>query len=142
MCKVIPPTGCTLAVLLLVLLLLLLRQVSDELRRLLLVDDSEHAELYSSEERSTLLFRLFELFCIGGACCQYEVGSCGSSRQCCCWQQCRQRVSPRAAATAYVGLSSSGGGSRSVLCRQACKPLCSMFAGACTTFMHVMKNNA
>uniref|UniRef100_A0A383WNR8 Cilia- and flagella-associated protein 300 n=1 Tax=Tetradesmus obliquus TaxID=3088 RepID=A0A383WNR8_TETOB len=47
-------------------------QVSDELRRLLLVEDSEHAKLYSSEERGTLLFRLFELLCIGGACCQYE----------------------------------------------------------------------
>ncbi|KAF6256635.1 flagellar/basal body protein [Scenedesmus sp. NREL 46B-D3] len=47
-------------------------QVSDELRRLLLVEDSEHAELYSSEERASLLFRLFELLCIGGACCQFE----------------------------------------------------------------------
>jgi hypothetical protein len=55
--------------------------VSDELRLLLLVEDSKHAELYSSEERSTLLFRLFELLCIGGACCQYEVGSTGGSQQ-------------------------------------------------------------
>jgi hypothetical protein len=58
----------------------MLMQVSDELRRLLLVEDSEHADLYSSEERSTLLFRLFELLCIGGACCQYEVRSRADSK--------------------------------------------------------------
>lgn len=39
----------------------------------MLCGDSEHTELYSDEERQVLLWRLFELVCIGGACCQFEV---------------------------------------------------------------------
>lgn len=48
-------------------------QVSDMLRQLLLCDDSEHAELYSAEDKQQLLWRLFEMLCLGGGCCQFEV---------------------------------------------------------------------
>jgi hypothetical protein len=60
-------------------LLLLLYQISDELRKLLLCDDSAHAALYSSEEQQQLLWRLFQLLCLGGPCCQFEVCLDGSS---------------------------------------------------------------
>eukprot|EP00879_Flechtneria_rotunda_P016634 GHRR01017404.1.p1 GENE.GHRR01017404.1~~GHRR01017404.1.p1 ORF type:complete len:170 (+),score=57.97 GHRR01017404.1:399-908(+) len=47
-------------------------QVSDKLREMLLCEESEHAELYSPEEKQQLLWSLFELVCLGGACCQFE----------------------------------------------------------------------
>ncbi len=52
------------------------------LRQMLLCDDSENAELYSDEEKSEFLWRVFEHICLGGACCQFEVRSlsvCGRS---------------------------------------------------------------
>ena len=48
--------------------------VSDALRTLLLSsEESDDAALFSVAERHTLLFRLFELLCLGGGCCQFEV---------------------------------------------------------------------
>ena len=49
------------------------QQVSNMLRQMLLCDDSENAELYSHEEKSEFLWRVFEHICLGGACCQFEV---------------------------------------------------------------------
>ncbi len=43
------------------------------LREMLLCEESDNAELYSEEERSELLFRIFEHLVLGGACCQFEV---------------------------------------------------------------------
>jgi hypothetical protein len=48
-------------------------QVNDNLRELLLCDDSDNAELYNDNEKSELLWRLFEHMCLGGPCCQNEV---------------------------------------------------------------------
>uniref|UniRef100_A0A7R9Z2Y3 Cilia- and flagella-associated protein 300 n=1 Tax=Chlamydomonas euryale TaxID=1486919 RepID=A0A7R9Z2Y3_9CHLO len=47
-------------------------QISDMLRQMLLCDSCEQYELYSDEEKSELLWRLFEHLALGGACCQFE----------------------------------------------------------------------
>ncbi|GAX82304.1 hypothetical protein CEUSTIGMA_g9733.t1 [Chlamydomonas eustigma] len=47
-------------------------QVSDMLRQMLLCEESENAELYSDDEKSQFLWRIFEHICLGGACCQFE----------------------------------------------------------------------
>lgn len=49
-------------------------QVTDNLREMLLCDESENSELYPPEERQELLWRVFEHICLGGPCCQFEVG--------------------------------------------------------------------
>eukprot|EP00898_Chlorokybus_atmophyticus_P003990 jgi/Chlat1/4592/Chrsp290S04343 len=46
--------------------------VSDLLRHMLLSEESEHADLFSADERSELLFRIFKHLCLGGAMCQFE----------------------------------------------------------------------
>jgi hypothetical protein len=50
-----------------------LPQIHDNLRELLLCEESDNAGLYSEDERSELLWRLFEHIALGGPCCQYEV---------------------------------------------------------------------
>eukprot|EP00823_Brevimastigomonas_motovehiculus_P005449 TRINITY_DN4027_c2_g1_i1.p1 TRINITY_DN4027_c2_g1~~TRINITY_DN4027_c2_g1_i1.p1 ORF type:complete len:392 (+),score=211.10 TRINITY_DN4027_c2_g1_i1:52-1227(+) len=48
-------------------------QIADELRKALLIADSDHYhELFSAEERSELLIRLFSHLVVGGPICQYE----------------------------------------------------------------------
>ncbi|MEW5312424.1 MAG: hypothetical protein WDW38_004061 [Sanguina aurantia] len=47
-------------------------QISDLLRELILNEDSDNAELYSSEEKCEMLWRVFEHVCLGGPCCQFE----------------------------------------------------------------------
>jgi protein yorkie len=47
--------------------------VADALREFLLRgEDSEHGEMYTTEERSEFLFRVMAHCCLGGAMCQYE----------------------------------------------------------------------
>jgi hypothetical protein len=42
------------------------------LRHMLLCEESENAELYTDDEKSEFLWRVFEHICLGGACCQFE----------------------------------------------------------------------
>lgn len=46
--------------------------VSDLLRDMLVNEDSENAAIYSPEERSQLLFRIFYHLALGGPMCQFE----------------------------------------------------------------------
>ncbi|EDV29603.1 uncharacterized protein TRIADDRAFT_52162 [Trichoplax adhaerens] len=46
--------------------------LSDELRKMLLMEDSDHYDLFSKEERSEFLFRIFQHLVIGGPICQHE----------------------------------------------------------------------
>ena len=39
---------------------------------MLLLEESEKYEIYSAQERSEFLFRLFKHVCIGGSVCQFE----------------------------------------------------------------------
>lgn len=50
-------------------------QVTDNLREMMVCEESENAELYSEEEKAEFLWRVFEHMCLGGPCCQFEVGS-------------------------------------------------------------------
>jgi Domain of unknown function (DUF4498) len=43
-------------------------------REMLLSEDSEAHELFSQDEKSELLWRIFQHCSLGGPCCQYEVG--------------------------------------------------------------------
>lgn len=47
-------------------------QVSDNLRDMLLTEASDNAGLYSEEEQSEWLWRVFRHLSLGGACCQFE----------------------------------------------------------------------
>lgn len=53
--------------------------VSDELRKMLLLDDSDNYEVYSEDDRSEFLFRIFKHICLGGSVCQvsYDNIDCG-----------------------------------------------------------------
>ncbi len=46
--------------------------VSDMLRDALLNEDSEHADVFSAEERTELIYELFRMVVTGGSMCQYE----------------------------------------------------------------------
>ncbi|KAM4795497.1 cilia- and flagella-associated protein 300 [Rhinophrynus dorsalis] len=46
--------------------------ISDELRKVLLLDDSEHFQIFSQQDREQFLFLLFKHLCLGGALCQFE----------------------------------------------------------------------
>lgn len=39
---------------------------------MLLLEDSENYEIFSEEDRTQFLFRLFTHICVGGSLCQYE----------------------------------------------------------------------
>eukprot|EP00951_Prasinocladus_malaysianus_P003417 scaffold24098_cov32-Prasinocladus_malaysianus.AAC.1 len=50
--------------------------ISDQLREMLLKgDESENADLFSEEEQSEFLFKVFRHIALGGSMNQYEVGS-------------------------------------------------------------------
>lgn len=46
--------------------------IGDKLRELLLKDDSDYYTLFSEEERSEFLFKIFQALVLGGSICQYE----------------------------------------------------------------------
>ncbi|XP_065888835.1 cilia- and flagella-associated protein 300-like [Dysidea avara] len=46
--------------------------ISDELRKMLLMDDSDNYDVFSEEDRSEFLFKIFKHVCLGGSVCQYE----------------------------------------------------------------------
>eukprot|EP00937_MAST-01D_sp_MAST-1D-sp2_P002698 g2698.t1 len=46
--------------------------VSDLLRDALLNDESEHAALFSAEDRDEFIFRVFRYVCVGGSLCQHD----------------------------------------------------------------------
>ena len=52
-------------------------QVSDRLRELLLNPEAECGELVGEADKAEFLWQCFEHICLGGACCQYEVGGGG-----------------------------------------------------------------
>jgi len=46
--------------------------LSDELRKMLVMEESEHFEEFSEEERREFIFHIFLRVCMGGGMCQYE----------------------------------------------------------------------
>ncbi len=46
--------------------------VADELREMLVNEDSEHAYVYSDDEKQEFLFQLFRMVAVGGTMMQYE----------------------------------------------------------------------
>jgi len=40
--------------------------------QMLLLEDSDNYDMFTEEERSEFLFRLFRHLCLGGAVCQFE----------------------------------------------------------------------
>ena len=47
--------------------------ISDELRKMFLMDDSDNYEVYSEEDRTEFLFRIFKHICLGGSVCQVSL---------------------------------------------------------------------
>ncbi|XP_028401795.1 cilia- and flagella-associated protein 300-like isoform X2 [Dendronephthya gigantea] len=46
--------------------------VSDELRKMHLMDDSDHFDVFSQDEKMEFIFRIFKHLCFGGDVCQFE----------------------------------------------------------------------
>ena len=46
--------------------------ISDELRKMLLMDDSDNYDVFSEEDRSEFLFKIFKHVCLGGSVCQVQ----------------------------------------------------------------------
>lgn len=48
-------------------------QVGDQLRELLVNPCSERSSLFSEDDKNQYIYRIFKLFCVGGAMCQPEI---------------------------------------------------------------------
>lgn len=46
--------------------------IGDKLRELLLKEECEHYEIFTDEDRSEFLFKVFQSVVLGGSICQYE----------------------------------------------------------------------